>query len=199
MPEKALSQFVKRMYVESELYDDVYFNFLKLFKDCSPRQEYFNVVTAQHDINKGWYHHRAISNPTVDPSIKLCNFTDASKLPFAKWHDGEFILQMFTRDAKPSALLKLNKWNDVVGTGEEISYNYFSMEVFKNINVAKHQGISGMKCPDANKFIPSIRDDVYYLQDKWTYVDNITKGSGVPVEDLLLIFDIAYKSKITLI
>ena len=184
MPEKALSQFVKRMYVESELYDDVYFNFLKLFKDCSPRQEYFNVVTAQHDINKGWYHHRAISNPTVDPSIKLCNFTDASKLPFAKWHDGEFILQMFTRDAKPSALLKLNKWNDVV---------------FKNINVAKHQGISGMKCPDANKFIPSIRDDVYYLQDKWTYVDNITKGSGVPVEDLLLIFDIAYKSKITLL
>ena len=199
MPEKALSQFVKRVYVENEVYDEVYFNFLKLFKDCSPWHECFKVVTVQHDINKGWYYHRAIGNPTVDPSIKLCNFTDARKLSFAKWHDGEPILDMFTREKKPSTLLKLNKWNSVKETDEKISYDYFGMEVFKNINVAKYQGISGVKCPDVNKFIPPIRDNVYYIQDKWQYVDNITKGSGIPIEDLLFIFDTAYKSKITLL
>ena len=106
---------------------------------------------------------------------------------------------MFTREKKPSTLLKLNKWNSVKETDEKISYDYFGMEVFKNINVAKYQGISGVKCPDVNKFIPPIRDNVYYIQDKWQYVDNITKGSGIPIEDLLFIFDTAYKSKITLI
>ena len=199
MPEKALSQFVKRVYVENEVYDEVYFNFLKLFKDCSPWHEYFKVVTVQHDINKGWYYHRAIGNPTVDPSIKLCNFTDASKLSFEKRHDWESILDIFTREKKPSTLLKLNKWNNVKGTDEKISYDYFGMEVFKNINVAKHQGISDVKCPDINRFMPPIRDNVYYIQDKWQYADKITKGSGIPIEDVLFIFDAAYKSKITLI
>jgi hypothetical protein len=199
MPDKALNQFKKRMYVENEVYDDIYFNFLKLFKDCNPWLEHFNVVTIQHNINKGRYHHRGINNPTIDPDIKLCNFTDAHKLPFAKWHDGESILSLFTRDKKPSTILKLNSWDNIMKTDEIISYNYFSMEVFKNIHVAKYQGISGIKCPDVNKFIPPIRDNVYYIQDKWQYVDNITKGSGVSVEDLLLIYEIAYKSTVTLI